>query len=565
MEGVAEFFRHAPLLALFLTLGLGFWVGRLRIGSFALGSIPATLIVGVIFGQMHIVIPDMVKTVFFLLFIFSVGYGVGPQFFRSFRQGGVKMLLFAVTTAAVCAGLVLGAAALFGYDSGIATGLFAGSQTVSASLGLVSDIVREMPVSAGSRERLLAIIPACYAMTYVFGTVGSAWFMAKIAPAMLGGLDKVKAEVAEIEQRMDSTAYTSEPGMIPARRPVVYRAYDVSDAFYDTPKTPAQISAMYEAEGKHIVVVRARIDGKVCDPSPDMLISKCDHMVLGGRAENMVALGNPPGQEVADSELLNFGAERTPVTIALKAIDGITLGELRRKDFMERIVVSSIHRTGLAIPAKNNTELHQGDILTLVGWQCDVAEAAKRIGYADRDSNTTDMVFVGLGIALGCAIGALSIKVAGIPLSLGVSVGALLAGLTLGWYRTRRPSFGHIPASALWIFNNLGVNMFIAILGITAGAALMRGLGEAGWTIILVGAALTLLGLVINIFIARKIFRFSAPDTLGCVAGSRCCVAAIGSVCDTLDSQVPNLSFTICFAVANISLVFSALIVLFLV
>lgn len=150
-------------------------------------------------------------------------------------------------------------------------------------------------------------------------------------------------------------------------------------------------------------------------------------------------------------------------------------------------------------------------------------------------------------------------------MALGMSVGALLSGLVLGWLRSRRPSFGHIPSSALWIFNNLGVNMFIAVLGLTAGGALASGLHEAGISIVGIGLLLTFLSIVVNVFLAHRIFRFSTPDVLGCVAGARCSVASIGAICDTLGSDVPNLSFTITYAVANITLVFSSLIVLFLV
>ncbi|MDE5869990.1 MAG: aspartate-alanine antiporter, partial [Muribaculaceae bacterium] len=278
----------------------------------------------------------------------------------------------------------------------------------------------------------------------------------------------------------------------------------------------------------------------------------------------LVDLKNPPGQEISDPELLNFGAERTPVTVSSGKVDGMTLEKLRLLPEMERVVVAAITRNGMKIPVKAQSELHAGDILTLVGWPADVAEAASIIGYADRQTDSTDMVFVGLGIALGCIIGSLSIKIGGIPMSLGISVGALISGLSLGWLRTRRPVFGHIPSSVLWIFNNLGVNMFIAVLGMTAGAALVEGLKQAGPMILLVGAILTILGLVINIFIARKLFRFSTPVTLGCVCGARLSVASIGAVQNVLQSDVPNLGYTVTYAVANITLVFSSLLVLFL-
>lgn len=565
MSEIITFFRQHPLIPIFLTLGLGFWLGKVKIKGFALGSVAATLIVGVIIGQMKIAVPDILKNVFFLFFLFSVGYGVGPQFFRSMRGAGLKMAAFSVVGAMVCAGIVIAASYLMGYDTAIATGLFAGSQTVSACLGMVSDTVKELPMDDNARASMLALIPACYAVTYIFGTVGSAWFLSTIAPKMMGGMDKVKEDVARIEQLMDKGNEITDPGIIPARRPVIFRAFKAESDFFDTPRSASEIHDYYQKAGVRLLVERARINGKVMNPSKYNLISKGDEVVLGGRAEVLVALKDAPGKEVYDPELLNFGAEKTPVTISSKGkADGITLEKLRSFPEMERVIVSSIKRTGMTIPVLAQTELHAGDILTLVGWPQDVAVAASVIGYADPASDSTDMVFVGLGIALGCIIGALSIKINGIPMSLGMSVGALISGLSLGWLRTRRPIFGHIPSSVLWIFNNLGVNMFIAILGLVAGGALIQGLKTAGPLILLVGALLTIIGLIINIFIARKLFRFSTPVTLGCVAGARLSVASIGAIQNVLQSDVPNLGYTVTYAVANIALVFSSLLVLFL-
>lgn len=565
MSEIITFFRQHPLIPIFLTLGLGFWLGKVKIKGFALGSVAATLIVGVIIGQMKIAVPDILKNVFFLFFLFSVGYGVGPQFFRSMRGPGLKMAAFSVVGALVCAGIVIAASYLMGYDTAIATGLFAGSQTVSACLGMVSDTVKELPMDDNARASMLALIPACYAVTYIFGTVGSAWFLSTIAPKMMGGIDKVKEDVARIEQLMDKGNEITDPGIIPARRPVIFRAFKAESDFFDTPRSASEIHDYYQKAGVRLLVERARINGKVMNPSKYNLISKGDEVVLGGRAEVLVALKDAPGKEVYDPELLNFGAEKTPVTISSKGkADGITLEKLRSFPEMERVIVSSIKRTGMTIPVLAQTELHAGDILTLVGWPQDVAVAASVIGYADPASDSTDMVFVGLGIALGCIIGALSIKINGIPMSLGMSVGALISGLSLGWLRTRRPIFGHIPSSVLWIFNNLGVNMFIAILGLVAGGALIQGLKTAGPLILLVGALLTIIGLIINIFIARKLFRFSTPVTLGCVAGARLSVASIGAIQNVLQSDVPNLGYTVTYAVANIALVFSSLLVLFL-
>lgn len=564
METILTFFRSHPLIPIFLTLGLGFWLGRQRFKGFSLGSIAATLIVGVIIGQMKIEIPDIVKNIFFLFFLFATGYGVGPQFVRAMKGPGLKQAAFAVVEALVCAGIIIGAALLMGYDNGIATGLYAGAQTASACLGMVSDTVKELPVDESQREYLLMIIPACYAVTYMFGTVGTVWFLTSMAPKMMGGMKKVKDEVARIEGEMDNSGHLA-PGQIQASRSVAFRGFKVNNIYFSTPRNIRETEDYLRSLGVIVFVERVRSGGIIYDPSENVTIKNGDHIVIAGRREQMIALGSRIGEEEPDPELLNFGAEKTPVTLSSKIKAGMTFGQLRAMPSMERVMVASIKRNGLNLPIKLKTELYPGDVLTLVGWPRDVAAAASDIGYADRQTDSADMVFIGLGIAAGCLLGALAIDINQIPMSLGASVGALVMGIVLGWWRTKRPTFGRIPAAALWMFQNLGANMFIAIIGLTAGASFLYGLKQAGWLIFLIGALCTILGLVINVLIAWKIFRFSIPETLGCVAGGRCSVASIGAITETLQSDVPNLGFTITYAVANISLVFASLAVLFLV
>lgn len=565
MDSIVGFFQHNPLIAVFLTLGYGFWLGKVRFRSFSLGAVAATLIVGVVIGQMHIIIPGVLKTAFFLLFLFATGYSVGPQFFKSFKGNGGKQALYAVVVAIVCSGLVIVAAKIMGYDSGVAAGLFAGSQTVSASLGLLGDTVNELPMTADRKEYLQAIIPACYAVTYVFGTIGTSWFLSAVGPKLMGGIDKVLDEVGRIEQEMDHDSDSVEPGFIKAQRPVAFRCYEVSTDLFHEPISVSDLESKFHQRGEWLFVERLRTGGRIIDPDGSQLIHPGDIVVIGARTENILDVVSEIGPEVTDPELLNFGAERTPVTVSSRGINGQTLGRLRKESYMERVMVASIKRNGVSIPMKQQTQLDAGDVVMLVGWPRDVAEAASRIGYADRQTERTDMVFLGVGIGLGCIIGALTISFKGLPMGLGMSVGVLLMGLVLGWYRNRRPVFGRIPSAALWLLSNLGINMFIAVIGISAGAFFLRGIHEAGALIFVVGAVCTIAGILICLFIARKIFRFSAPEAMGCLAGARCCVAAQGAVVDVLHSDLPNLGYTVTYAVANIVLVFSSLAVLLLV
>lgn len=563
MDFISEYLRANPLIAVFLTLGLGFWLGKLRIGTFNLGAVAATLIVGVVIGQTGVAVPDMLKSVFFLLFLFSTGYSVGPQFVRSFRKSGWKQMVFAVVEALVCAGTVLVAAWALGYDSGIATGLYAGSQTASACLGMVGDTVREMPLDGASREYMLSIIPACYAATYVLGTIASAWYLSTVGPKLMGGLAKVKEEVASIEQELDRGTRL-QPGQMLAGRPVIFRAFRLQGKIVTLPANSADIEEALAQRGMRVFVERARTGGIIVNPGEDTMLREGDTVVFGGLAEDVIRLEETIGPDTSDAELLSFAAQKTPVTVSARGADGVSVGKLREQSCMQRVMIASISRGGRNLPVKCNLELNAGDVVVLVGWPCDVERAAQRIGFADPQSNMTDMVFLGLGIAAGCILGTLSLRLHGVPMAVGSSVGALVAGMAMGWWRSRRPTFGHIPESSLWLLSNLGINMFIAVIGLTAGASLGLGLEKAGWWIIPVGLACTLAGLTLSVVIGRRLFRFSAPETLGCVAGARCSVASIGAVEDVLQSDVPNLGYTVTYAVANVALVFSALLVLFL-
>lgn len=564
IEYIFDVLRNNPVIPVFLTLGLGFTLGQLKYKSFSLGPVAATLIIGVIIGQIGIEISQTVRTIFFMLFLFSIGYSVGPQFFRSLRGRGLRQVGFALLEACFCAATVIVASKIMGYDTGTACGLFAGSQTASASLGVTTDTIRAMLMPDEEKKAITDMIPVCYAVTYIFGTIGSAWILSNIGPMLLGGIKKVKEETREIERSMDDGGFEPDPSHIDANRPVSFRAYMADSDIFAEPRTVRYIDEIFAKDNIRIFVERLRINGKIVDPRPDLKVSRGDTIVLSGRREMIVDHGAVIGPEVADHELLSFGAENLPVTVSGSGAAGQTFDSLRRQPYMKGVIIKSMTRNGISLPALSRTEIHRGDVLTLVGLPRNVAEAARNIGYADRQSETTDMGFLGLGIAIGCFVGALSFMVDGIPVSLSTSGGALFAGLILGWLRTRKPTYGHIPTSVTWLFDKLGLNMFIAVIGLTSGRSFISGISEIGFSLFLVGIICTIIPLVVMTLVGRKIFRFSAAETLGCVAGSRCGVASIGAVQDALGSNLPAIGYTVTYAVANFVLVFSSLLVLFL-
>ncbi|MDE6134305.1 MAG: aspartate-alanine antiporter, partial [Muribaculaceae bacterium] len=500
--------------------------------------------------------PGPVKSVFFLLFLFAIGYSVGPQFFAALKGSGIKQVIFACIMCVICFAVTLGIAKIFHYNAGEASGLFAGAQTISAVIGVGDDTISTLSASAADKKNWTDLVPVCYAVTYIFGTIGSAYIMAYIAPMMLGGIKKVKAQTAELEKEMNDSSITSDPAFIDALRPVVFRAYKASGEFFDQPRSISDIEENISKMGRRIFVDRVRCNGSIIDsPAASLKIAKGDEVVLSGRREFVVEDESWIGPEVADYDLLSFAIEQIPVMVATAECAHLTVDQLRSRPEMYGVTISKITRGGHNLPVFAKTQLLRGDMITISGLKREADTAAAFIGYADRPTKGSDMVFVGLGIFIGALIGAITIHLGGIPVSLSTSGGALIAGLLLGWYRSRRPTFGYIPDSAVWILNNLGLNIFIAVIGITAAPTFISGIQQVGWMLFVAGAIATAVPLILGVIIGDKIFKFPPAINMGCCAGSRTTTATLGAIQDVLGSSVPALGYTVTYAIGNTLLI----------
>lgn len=564
MEWIFNQLREHPELAIFLTLFLGFWLGKLHIGKFTLGTVTSVLLVGVVVGQLDIDVPGPIKSVFFLLFLFAIGYKVGPQFFRGLKKDGLPQVGFA---ALMCVSILLVTwllSLLMGYNTGEAAGLLAGSQTISAVIGVAEDTMKNMGIDETQRQSYINIIPVAYAVTYIFGTAGSAWLLSSIGPKMLGGLEKVKAACKELEVKMGNSE-ADEPGFFHAARPVTFRAYRIENEWFKNGKRVIDLEVYFQQQDKRLFVERIRKGGSIKEVSPNVLLELGDEVVLSGRREYVIGEEDWIGEEVVDPQLLDFPAELLPVMITRKTYAGKPLSAIRREKFMHGVSIRSIKRTGIEIPVMAQTVVDAGDIVEVVGTRQEVENAAKHLGYIDRPTNQTDMIFVGLGILLGGLFGALAIHIGGVPISLSTSGGALIAGLIFGWLRSKHPTFGRIPEASLWTLNNVGLNMFIAVVGISAGPSFVQGFHDVGFTLFLVGAAATAIPLIIGLLLARYVFKFHPAIALGCCAGARTTTAALGAIQDAVESETPALGYTVTYAVGNTLLIIWGVVIVLLV
>lgn len=561
---IVDTFREAPALAVFLTIGLGFLLGRLKFKGFSLGTVTSVLIVGVIVGQMDINVGGPLKSVSFMLFLFCIGYSVGPQFFRSMKGEGLKEVLFAVVMCVMILGASWVVALWLGLDPGQAAGMMAGASTASPVVGAAEDSIGNLNLSEENMKAMLEAIPVCYAMTYVFGTIGAVWLIGYVGPAMMGGLDKVRKLTRQYEAEHASSAITDNPAYFNAARAVAYRAFKITGEWMRQPRTVAEIEQRFHADGRRLLVERIKTtDSVINSPADDYVVKPGDIIVLSGRREAIVGDNSWFGTEVPDVELLTFAVEDVPVTVGRHTPE-MLVSELVGEPWMHGVDVKSVRRDGKQVPFTADAVIRPGDIVEIVGLKQDVSRASEKLGYPDIPSLATDFVFVGFGVLIGGLLGMIAFKIGGVSVSLGTSGGALIAGLFLGWLRAKRPVYGSIPKASLWVFNNLGLNMYIAVVGIASGPSFVSSFQAVGPKIFLGGMIVTLVPLFIAMILAYKVFKFHPAIALGCCAGARKTTAGLGAIQERLGSTVPALGYTITYAVSNTLLIIFGIILVML-
>lgn len=539
--------RSYPEIAIFLSLALGYYFGSFTYKGLGLGAVTATLVAAVIIGQLEIKITGPLKPFFFLMFLFAIGYAVGPQFVRGIAKDGIPQAVFAAVQCVLCLIVPFAVAKAAGYDVGAAVGLYAGSQTISASMGLATDAINRIGLAADQTKALLDVMPVAYAVTYIFGTVGSAIVIALIGPAMLG-ID-LEAACKRYEEKHGGKKEVGGAGT--AWHQFELRAFRVKERGPVVGKTPQEAETL--VPDQRVFVQRMRQDGQIKDATAETVIHAGDVLAVAGRRDVLVGLLGAGAEEVDDRELLAVPIEGVDIYVTSKKVDGKTLAELATMPGARGVFLRKITRGAVAtdIPILPATQLHRGDVVTLVGRTQDIAAATKMLGVADRAVDTADVAFIGGAVTIGALVGAIVYKVGGVPITLSTAGGALFAGLFFGWFRSVQPTFGRIPSSTVWFMNSVGLNVFIAVVGISSGPSFVAGLQKLGFSLFLWGTVATTVPLILGMFVAKYLFRFDDAILLGVVSGSRTTTASLGMVNDRAKSQIPGLGYTVTYAVGN--------------
>jgi putative transport protein len=547
MDYLVTALRENPELAVFLTVSVGFFIGKLKFGSFSLGIVVGCLLAGVVIGQLDIKVPPLVKTIFFDLFLFTTGYKVGPQFFRGLKGDALPQLALTVVLCTACLLMAFGMSKLLGYDIGTAAGLLAGAFSESTVIGTAGDAINRLALPEAEKAALINNIPVAYAVTYLVGTAVLVWYIPKVGPKLMG--INLREEAVRMQAEIGSAG--GSQGGLSAAQQFAIRAYRLTNTAF-AGKTIGELEDL--PRDSRIFVVRVRSGDQVVEADRDVVLRVGDIVAVSARYETHATRGDVIGPEVSDHELLDVPVEALEVVVTNRAVAGKTLAELARLDVTRGVFLASLTRAGQDIPIAPGTQVDRGDVMRLIGPVANVERLVKQVGYPDRPTPATDMIFVGLGIVLGGLVGLLSIVVAGIPLTLTASGGALVMGLAFGWLRSAYPYFGRIPEPAIWIFDTVGLCMFIGIVGLSAGPSFVSGLQTTGISLVFVGLISSLVPHTLGILFGRYVLRMSPLIVLGACAGAGTITAALRAVQDEAQSSVPALGYTVPYAVGNILL-----------
>ncbi len=551
MEWLQAIFKRSPEIALFLSLSLGYLIGKIKFGKFQLGGVAGSLLVAVVVSQVGVTIDSGIKAVLFALFIYAVGFESGPEFFRSLGKQSIKEIILAVVLAATGLLTVVVCAKLFGLDKGLAAGEAAGGLTQSAIIGTAGDALTRLGLAADEVKRLQGNVAVGYAVTYVFGSFGAIIMCVNVLPWIMKR--SIRDDAIAAQAAIQSGVQVMGPGQQAAAPELVGRLFEVGPAQGRTVADIEQID-----KSVPVTIERVKRGGSFVELAPQLVLQQGDIVLVVGRRADVLQTAGSLGREVYGIDGMELTMQHRDIVLTSKALDGKTVDEIRRSTSNEvrhGVYVVGLHREGKALAITPDLVVRAGDTVTVFGAENDVQRVAQHVGPVLVPSIKTDFVYLGAGLVAGLLVGLLTAKIGGIPLTLGSGGGALLAGLIFGWYRAKRQTFGNLPPGAVQILKDLGLAGFVAVVGLQSGLQAVTTVRDHGLTIFIVGVIVTLVPLLLTMLIGIYVLRYNnAAVFAGALSGSRSANPAFGEVLDKAGNSVPTVPFAITYALANVLL-----------
>ncbi|GHA70279.1 aspartate-alanine antiporter [Streptomyces termitum] len=540
--------RDHPELALFLCLSAGYLLGKLRVGPITLGGICGTLIVSLLMGAWaKVVVSEDVKTIFFALFIFSLGYLAGPQFFANLNRKSLRFFTLCLIEVVCVVGIALGLAEAFDLDVGTAAGILAGAATESAVVGTATEAIGKLSdLTQAQITQYQGHVATAYTVCYLFGLITIVIYTSQIMPMLL------RINLRDASRALWEKMRGSGGGLESDEREALPGT--VGRTFLVTLADGARVDELERRFGGQVTVEAVKRGSKVLTPPPpDFELTLSDLVLTVGRRTAIIEAGRSIGPETPAVPGLDTPLASTQVSLTDKSVDGKSIETLNREhpEFATGgVYVTDVLRNESDLPATPETVVRRGDVLTLVGSRAALGRIASKVG-ATVKNDATDFIYLGLGIACGSLLGQVVVRFGDVPMSLGTGGGCLISGLLFGWFRSRTQTFGAFPPQAATTLKDMGLAVFIACTGLVSGPQAWPLLKEYGALLPFAGIAMVLIPATVSLIVGRTLLKIEKPLLIGAIAGQQCSTPAITSITQVAQSSVPMLGYTITYTLSN--------------
>ncbi len=551
MDWFSHLLTKYPEMAVYLAIGIGYLIGKLKFRGLGLGVVTGSLLGGIFLGNFfYVPVSDQAKSMLFLLFLFGIGYSVGPSFFRSLKGDGWRWGVLGVFVPVMGLLAAYSVAKFLHLDPGYAAGLLSGSLTESPAIGTASEAIRALSVSAEQKDLWVAHIAVADAICYIFGTLGVIWCCSSLAPKLLRF--DLRAESKKAENTLG--IHAAKAGVQSAWQSVGCRAYKIPHSAAIVGKTLAQ--AETSVPGVRLFVQRIRRNGEIFSPLKTTILEADDTLAILGRTEILLEVLGPSATEVADSELLQIPVASFDLYVTSKRVAGRTLQDLADNlDETRGVLLRGIMRGEQSLPIGTETVIERGDTLQVTGSELNVQQLAPLVGMIIRPTEESDLSILGLAVFVGVLLGAvIVIPIGGLRISLGTSVGTLLVGVVVGWIRSVRPWFARFPDAAILFMRSIGLAAFVAMVGLKAGPIFVTAVRDHGYALLLGGIVVTMFPLITGLFFGYYVLKVNPVLLVGGLAGAQTMIAGVAAVQEKSDSPVAVLGYSCTVAFGHIFL-----------
>ncbi len=532
MEGIRTVLNE-PLVLLFVILFIGSVAGQAKIKGISLGT-SAVLFVAMVFGHFGYEVSGVVQNFGLSLFIVAVGLQAGPRFFKMLRSSGVVFGILGLLTIVSAAGTTLVMSYLFNISPALSVGIMSGALTSTPGLAASLEATGDPLASVG------------YGIAYPFGVLAVVLFV-QLFPKILK-VDLMK----DLNRRSGPVRHKGSPEVMTIEV--------TSDQVHR--RTLREIGI---GKGTSAVISRViRGDRNIISLS-DTVILKGDLLVTVGLPEDLKKIRDSIGRETVYGKENHDHVKLRKVTVDAADVVGRSLREMAlRRNY--GVTVTRIERGGFEFNQHPGWRLETGDILTVVSSEDRIAEVERLFSRRELEVTNIHILSLSLILLIGVLVGTIPLYIPGLgSMTLGTAGGPLLAALIIGHFGKLGPIRARFFQPSNEVIRDLGLVLFLAGAGTTAGAGLVEVLAEEGLQLLAAGVVITIVPLLLVFLAAKKLFHLSMLHSLGAICGGMTSTPGLGALNQIVDSEDPSIAYAAAYPFALIFIAFvSQLLVLLL-